>query len=205
MRGCGDPAPHGSATAQAILDRGGDYCLALKANQPALDEDVRLWLDDPATTVDDVHQTVDGDHGRIETRRAVVAHDVAWLAERHGFPQSPWGLAAVGKVTATREIDGKSTTASRTYVLSKPFDAARLAQVVRSHWHVENRLHWVLDVVMDEDRSRTRKDHAPENLARMRRFALNLLRANRDQGSTRGKIKRAAWDDAFLLKILTTA
>jgi len=189
------------ATAQAILERGGDYCLALKANQPALCDDVRLWLDDPATVVDDACQTVDGDHGRIETRRARVAHDVAWLVERHGFP----GLAAVAEITATREIDGKTTSATRTYVLSTKLAAARLAEVVRSHWHIENRLHWVLDVVMDEDGSRARKDHGPENLARLRRFALNLLRANPDKGSTRGKIKRAAWDDAFLLKILATA
>ena len=188
------------ATAQMILERGGDYVLALKGNQPALFDDVRLWLDDPATVPDGVHQTVDGDHGRIETRDAVVAHDVAWL-EHHGLP----GLAAVAKVTATREIDGKATTATRTYVLSTKLDAGRLAQVVRSHWHIENRLHWVLDVVMDEDGSRTRKDHGPENLARLRRFALNLLRANQDKGSTRGKIKRAAWDDAFLLKILANA
>jgi predicted transposase YbfD/YdcC len=189
------------ATAQTILDRGGDYCLALKGNQPALFEDVRLWLDDPATTVDDVHETVDGDHGRIETRRALVVHDIAWLTEAHAFP----GLAAVAKVTATREIKGKSSTASRYYVLSKPLTAARLAEVVRTHWQIENCLHWVLDVVMDEDQSRSRKDHAPENLARLRRFALNLLRANQDKGSTRGKIKRAAWDDTFLLKILTDA
>ena len=189
------------ATAQTILDRGGDYCLALKGNQPALSEDVRLWLDDPATPVDDACQTVDGDHGRIETRRAMVAHDVAWLAERHDFP----GLAAVAKVTATREIDGKSTTATRHYLLSKPLAAARVAQIVRAHWQIENQLHWVLDVVMDEDGSRARKDYAPENLARLRRFALNLLRANPDQGSTRGKIKRAGWDDAFLLHILSAA
>jgi predicted transposase YbfD/YdcC len=189
------------ATAQAILDRGGDYVLALKGNQPALFDDVRLWLDDPETVPDDRAETVDGDHGRIETRRTLVAGDVAWLTEAHGFP----GLAAVAKVTATREIKGKSTTASRYYLLSKPLDAARLGQIVRTHWQIENCLHWVLDVVMDEDGSRSRKDHAPENLARMRRFALNLLRANQDKGSTRGKIKRAAWDDTFLLKILTDA
>jgi predicted transposase YbfD/YdcC len=187
------------ATAQAILDRGGDYCLALKRNQLALFDDVRLWLDDPATTVGILHQTTDGDHGRIETRRARIVHDVAWLAERHAFP----GLAAVAEVTATREVDGKSTTATRTYLLSTAIDAARLAQVVRSHWHIENRLHWVLDVVMDEDHSRARKDHGPENLARLRRFALNLLCANPDKGSTRGKIKRAAWDDTFLLMVLS--
>jgi predicted transposase YbfD/YdcC len=76
---------------------------------------------------------------------------------------------------------------------------------VRAHWQIENRLHWVLDVVLDEDLARARQDHAPENLARLRRFALNLLRANQHQGSTRGKIKRAGWDDAFLLKLLATA
>jgi hypothetical protein len=101
--------PCQNATARAILERGGAYVLALKGNQPALYEDVRLWLDDPATVADDACQTVDGDHGRIETRHATVAHDVAWLAERHDFP----GLAAVAKVTATREIDGRSTTARR--------------------------------------------------------------------------------------------
>ncbi len=155
----------------------------------------------PATAVDDVHQTVDGDHGRIETRRAMVAHDVAWLAERHDFP----GLAAVAKVSATREIDGKATTASRYYLLSTKLGAARRAETVRAHWQIENQLHWVLDVVMDEDGSRARKDYAPENLARLRRSALNLLRANPDQGSTRGKIKRAGWDEAFLLHILAAA
>lgn len=189
------------ATAQAILDRGGDYVLALKGNQPGLYEDVRLWLDDPATTADDDAETVDGDHGRIETRHARVVQAAAWLTEAHDFP----GLKAVAKVTAVREINGEATTARRYYLLSTPLSAARLAEVVRTHWHIENRLHWVLDVVMDEDCSRARKDHAPENLARLRRFALNLLRANHDQGSTRGKIKRAGWDDAFLLNILNPA
>jgi predicted transposase YbfD/YdcC len=187
-------------TAQAILARGGDYVLALKANQPALYEDVPLLLDDPQAPPDDLATTTDGDHGRIETRRAAIVHEVAWLAETHQFP----GLKAVGKVTATREQDGKTTTATRYYLLSRPLPAARFLAVVRAHWHIENRLHWVLDVVLDEDRARARKDHAPENLARLRRFALNVLRAYRDQGSTRGKIKRAGWDDVFLLKLLAT-
>ena len=165
-------------TAQAILERNGDYVLALKANQPALLDDVRLLLDDPEAPPD----------------------DVAWLAETHAFP----GLNAVGKVTAAREQDGRTTLTTRYYLLSRPLPAVRFAEIVRAHWHIENRLHWVLDVVLDEDRARARKDHAPENLARLRRFALNVLRANRDQGSTRGKIKRAAWDDAFLLKLLAT-
>lgn len=189
------------ATARTILDRGGDYVLALKGNQPTLLEDVRTLLDDPAVSPDDVAATTDGDHGRIEIREAEVVHDVAWLVEAHGWP----GLAAVGKVTATREIDGRATTTSRYYLLSKALSAAHFAGIVRTHWQIENRLHWVLDTAMDEDQSRSRKDHAPENLARLRRFALNLLRANADRGSTHGKIKRAAWDDAFLLKILHTA
>ena len=189
------------ATAEAILERGGDYVLAVKGNQKTLFEDIRLLLDDPEAASDDVAQTVDGDHGRIETRRAAIVHDVAWLAERHGFA----GLQAVGKIEATREIDGKATTANRYYVLSTPLSAARVLDVARAHWHVENRLHWVLDVVMDEDQARARKDNGPENLARLRRFALNILRANQDKGSTRGKIKRAAWDDTFLLQLLAAA
>jgi predicted transposase YbfD/YdcC len=188
-------------TAQAILDRGGDYALALKANQPALYEDVRLLLDDPQAPPDDLASTTDGDHGRIETRRAEVVHDVAWLAGTHAFP----GLKAIAKLTAAREQDGKTTTATRYYLLSRPLSAARFLAVVRAHWQIENCLHWVLDVVLDEDLARARKDHAPENLARLRRFALNVLRANKDNGSTRGKIKRAAWDDAFLLNLLASA
>lgn len=189
------------ATAQAILDRGGDYVLALKANRPALFADVRLLLDDPAAAADEVAITTDGDHGRIETRRAAIVHDVVWLAETHGFP----GLKAIGKVTATRAQGGRATTASRYYLLSRRLTAARFLEVVRSHWQIENCLHWVLDVVLDEDQARARKDHAPENLARLRRFALNVLRANRIRGSTRGKIKRAGWDDAFLLNLLASA
>jgi predicted transposase YbfD/YdcC len=188
-------------TAQTIVAQGGDYVLALKTNQPALYEDVRLLLDDPQAPPDDRATTTDGDHGRIETRRAVVVHDVAWLAEAHAFP----GLSAVGKVTATREQDGQTTTATRYYLLSRPLAAAHFLAVVRAHWQIENCLHWVLDVVLDEDLARARKDHAPENLARLRRFALNVLRLNHAHGSIRGKIKRAGWDDNFLLSLLATA
>ena len=189
------------ATAQAILDRGGDYVLALKANQPTLLDDARLLLDDPAAPKDDIAETVDGDHGRSRHAWRRSSTTSRWLAEAHGWP----GLQAVGKITAIREIDGQATTATRYYLLSRPLGAARFAEIARMHWQIENRLHWVLDVVMDEDQSRSRKDHGPENLARLRRFALNLLRANPDKGSTRGKIKRAAWDDNFLLDLLQAA
>jgi len=189
------------ATAQAILDRGGDYVLALKANQPELLDEVRLLLDDPAAPPDDVAQTVDGDHGRIETRRAEVLGDIDFLRRGHDWP----GLAAIAKITATREIDGKATTATRYYLLSRSLAAARLAEVVRNHWTIENTLHWVLDVILDEDHARNRKDNGPENLGLLRRLALNLLRANPDKGSIRGKIKRAGWNDAFLFRLLANA
>jgi predicted transposase YbfD/YdcC len=188
-------------TARAIPARGGDYVIALKGNRPELLEEVRLLLDDPEAPADDVATTTDGDHGRIEVRRAELHHDVAWLAEGLAFP----GLKAVGKVTVAFERDGRAAAATRYYLLSRPLSAARFLEVVRARWQIENCLHWVLHVVLDEDRARARKDHGPENLARLRRFALNILRANRDNGSTRGKIKRAGWDDAFLLNLLATA
>lgn len=189
------------ATAQAIVERGGDYVLVLKANQPALLDDVRLYLEDPQAPPDDRRQTVEGDHGRIETRVCEVLHDVAFLDELHGWP----GLKAIGRITATREIAGKTARQTRYFLLSRPLSAARLAEVARVHWTIENQLHWPLDVHLDEDGNRTRKDHGPENLALMRRFALNLLRANRDKLSVRRKIKQAGWNDAFLLKLLAQA
>lgn len=196
-----DAMPCQKDTARAIVAQGGDSVLALKANQPALHDDVRLLLDDPQAPPDDAAVTVDGDHGRIETRRAAVVHDVAWLADSHGFP----GLAAIGKVSATREQDGRTSSATRYDLLSRPLPAARFLAVARAHWQIENRLHWVLDVIFDEDLARARKDHAAENLARLRRFALNVLHTHPDPGSIRGKIKRAGWDDSFLLNLLATA
>jgi predicted transposase YbfD/YdcC len=185
-------------TAQAILARGGDYVLALKANQPALHEDVRLLLDDPDAPPDDLATTTDGDHGRIETRCAAVLYDVAWLAESHAF----CGLSAVGKVTAAREQDGRTTTATRYYLLSRPLSAARFLAVVRAHWQIENRLHWVLDVVLDEDLARARK------CARTPRPPVPLRpqrAACQPRAGLGGKIKRAGWDYNFVLGLLATA
>lgn len=185
----------------AVHSRGGDYVLVLKANQPTLLDDVRLYLEDPRAPPDDRGQTVEGDHGRIETRVCEVLHDVAFLDELHGWP----GLKAIGRITATRESAGKTARQTRYFLLSRPLSAARLAEVARVHWTIENQLHWPLDVHLDEDGSRSRKDHGPENLALLRRFAPNLLRANRDKLSVRRKIKQAGWNDAFLLKLLAQA
>jgi predicted transposase YbfD/YdcC len=187
-------------TAQAVLDQEASYVLALKGNQGTLYEDVRTLLDDPGLLVQDRAQTVDADHGRIEIREAHLVTDLAWLQEQHDWP----GLACIGKITATREnkATGAVQTQDRYYLLSRIMPAQEFLELVRAHWTIENSLHWVLDVVLREDHARARKDHAPANLAILRRMALNTIQANQDKGSNRLKFKRAGWDDHFLRKLI---
>ena len=183
---------------QQVLDQGADYVLALKGNQESLNEDVRLFLDDPDTPVAQATQTGKG-HGRIEIRTASVSDDVAWLQETHQWP----GLAAVGKITASRQVGDRTSVESRYYLLSQAFPPERFNAIAREHWGIENRLHWTLDVVFNEDQSRNRKDHCAENLALMRKLALNLARLEPSKGSMRGKLKRAGWDNDYLVIILS--
>lgn len=180
--------------ARTIVDKGGDYALALKGNQGTLHDDVRRFLDDPACGAKQSEPTVDGDHGRIETRTATVSTDIGWLQETHHWP----GLAAIGKVVRSREIAGKTSTETAHYLLSLDMSAERLNEVVRSHWGVENRLHWRLDVVMNEDQARNRLGHGPQNLAVLRHMAINIMQKDPAKGSLRGKFKRAAWSDTYL-------
>jgi predicted transposase YbfD/YdcC len=178
------------ATARQIVDQGGDYALALKGNQGTLHDDVVRFLDDPATQAATAKPAVDAGHGRIKTRTATVSTDIGWLQERHACP----GLAAIGKVHRTRE--------TAYYLLSTALLPDRLNEVARSHWGIENQLHWRLDVIMNEDQDRTRLGHGPENLAVLRHMALNVIQAEPSKGSLRGKLKRAGWDDAYLTKLL---
>lgn len=186
--------------AQQIVDQGGDYALALKGNQGTLHADVSLFLDDPnlETAATTTHTTVDGDHGRIETRTATVSTDIAWLQDDHQWP----GLAAIGKIVRTRELKTKTTTETAYYLLSAPLSAKRFGDVVRSHWGVENRLHWRLDVIMSEDQMRNRLGHGPHNLAILRHMAINLMQKDATKNSLRGKFKLAGWNDAYLAKLL---
>jgi predicted transposase YbfD/YdcC len=184
--------------AQQVVDQGGDYVLALKGNQGTLHDDVTTYLDDPAAKVTAAAPTVDADHGRIETRTATVSTDIAWLRNDHQWP----GLAAIGKVVRVRETPARTTTETAYYLLSTPLSAERLNEVVRSHWGVENRLHWRLDVVMNEDQDRNRLGNGPENLAVLRHMAMNVMQNDATKGSLRGKIKRAGWDDAYLARLL---
>ena len=184
--------------ARQVVEQGGDYALALKGNQGTLHDDVKLFLDDPATPVARAAQVGKG-HGRIESRVAAVSSDIAWLQERHGWP----GLQAVGKVTATRWQDGVASEETRYCLLSRAWPPERFNSIVRGHWGIENRLHWVLDVTCNEDQARNRKGHGAENLALLRKLALNLARLEPSKGSMRGKLKRAGWDDNFLVNILS--
>lgn len=185
------------AMAEAILDRGADYVLALKENQSA------LWADachriDTARHREEAGQEQPVSHGRYERRQAVVV-GAADLAHAHGFPD----IRAAARVTSHRRVGGKDTeVAVRHFLLSRSLSAKRLLTVVREHWGIENQLHWVLDVVFNEDRARNRKDHGPENLSILRKLALNLLRCHPEKASIRRKVKRAGWDDAFLLSII---
>jgi predicted transposase YbfD/YdcC len=138
-------------------------------------------------------------HDRVEMRRAIVV-PAPGLAEAHGFP----GAEAIGRVEGYRRLNGREEPAIvRHFILSRMVTGEEMIDIARTHWTIENQLHWVLDVAFDEDRARSRKDNAPQNLALMRKLALNLLRSNPDKGSIRGKIKRAAWDDAFLNTLLS--
>ena len=186
------------AIAQQIVEQGGDYVLALKGNQGSLHDDVSRFLDDPESEVSTCEPTVDGDHGRIETRTATVAAEIDWLQEDHHWP----GLAAIGKVVRTRETTGKTTSETAYYLLSSELSAERLNEVARSHWGVENRLHWRLDVVMNEDQDRTRLGNGPQNLAVLRHMALNVMQKDTSKGSLRGKFRRAAWNDGYLARLL---
>jgi predicted transposase YbfD/YdcC len=186
------------AIASQIVEQGGHYALALKANQATLHADVCLYLDDPARETGEIHTTVDADNGRIETRSATVTTNIGWLQHSHKWP----GLACIGKVTRTRETTKQTTVETAYYLLSTAMTAERFNTVVRSHWGIENRLHWRLDVIMNEDQDRNRMDNSPYNLAILRHMALNVMRKEGSKGSLRGKFKRAGWNDDYLRQLL---
>lgn len=191
-----------------IVENGGNYVLAVKENQPALYGCLKRNLDEMilenfAGVRHDFVQSVDGDHGRIETRRVWVSDQVDdWLNEAQ---RSRWpGLRSVAVVESGREIPSKSDSIERRYFISSlSADARIMADAIRGHWSVENKLHWVLDVSFAEDQARQRKDHSAENFSRLRRIALNLLQRDKTKKrGIKGKRLNAAWDHNYLLKLL---
>ncbi len=187
------------AFAQTVLDRGGHYVLALKKNQSKLFAEVERRFAHKGER-DRAEQRGPATHDRTEKRRASVMR-ADGLAERRDFP----GVMAIGRITSWRHCKGRPADKPfvRYFLLSTYISAKKLLEIVRSHWAVENQMHWILDVVFAEDANRARKDNGPENLAILRRLALNLLRAHPEQISMRRKMNAAAWDDTFLTSLLT--
>jgi predicted transposase YbfD/YdcC len=193
-----DAAHCSHKTAEAITRRGGDYVLALKGNQGALHADATALAATIETPPQALARTEEKAHGRSETRiaRVIGAHS---LGKKHRFP----GLVAIGEVTRERTIGGKTSRHTWLYVLSRPLSAVRLLEVVRGHWDIENGLHWRLDVIFGEDAGRTRKDHGPENLALLRRYAVNAFNTDKTKDTMRGKMMRAGWNDSYLFSLMT--
>lgn len=192
-----------SAVTEKIIERKADYVLALKGNQSALHEDVSLFFKrKPPKIKRYSYKETSSGHGREEIRKCVVADNIDWLRTRH--PQ--WcNLNSIIEIESTREIKGEVTTEKRYYISSLSADPEKILNTVRSHWAIENKLHWVLDVCFGDDQSRIRKGNAPRNIAIIKKTALNLLqiiKATRPRISLKRMIKLAGWDNDFLNEVL---
>ena len=200
--------------AREVNDRGGKYVLAVKENQPALYAKVKALLDEAVLAgfegMRHGHsEHTDGGHGRVETRRVWVTDEVNWLGE--GLLGQWAGLSAgsVAVVESVRQdlgdLSGKVTTERRYFISSLPgTNADQMAEAVRGHWAVENKLHWQLDVSFREDERRIRKGYGAENYSRLCRLALNLLKRDKTvKIGVHGKRLKAGWDEHYLLRLLT--
>ena len=190
--------------AEQIQAQQADYVLALKANQGGLYEEVQGYFKDGARRAFagmpvSQAETLDLGHGRKEIRRVWASSDVSWLGEATRWP----GLKSIVEVESERHATGAPTLERRYFISSLEADAVPLLDVIRSHWMIENGVHWVLDVVFGEDASRIRREHGAENFGSLRRLALNLLRQHPSKKhSLRMKRKRAGWDNAFLAEVI---
>jgi predicted transposase YbfD/YdcC len=201
--------------AKEIIEADADYVLALKGNQETVHEEVKSFLDAtleerqaprpvgaklcPAAAGLASWETVEKDHGRLEIRRYYQSQHLGWFAD-----VAKWeGLKSVGMVESVREVGAKTTVERRYYLSSLALNIETFARAVRSHWGVENKVHWVMDVCFREDQSRARAGYAAENLATLRRLALNMLKRERTKKrGIHGKQLNASWDHAYLLRLL---
>jgi predicted transposase YbfD/YdcC len=187
----------GRAFAKTILERGGNYVLTIKGSQAKLLIDLERRFAKRGER-DTAVQVERASHDRRERRQATIMRD-SQLAQLHDFP----GIAAIGRITSWRRRKGQKADKPfvRYFLLSTYLPPKRFLAIARSHWSIENQMHWLLDVVFAEDANRARMDDAPENLAILRRIALNMLRAHPKPISMRRKMNAAAWDDAFFLSL----
>ncbi len=187
-----------------VVDKKADYIIALKGNQGSLHDDVRLFFegavkDDFNGISFDFHETVDGDHGRIETRKYYIVSDIDWLQGKENWKN----LKTIGMVISERDIGDQVSIESRYYICSIHEDANLFAKAVREHWGIENKVHWVLDIAFREDESRMRKGHSAANFSVVRHIALNMLRHEETvKTGINNKRLNAGWDNEYLLKVL---
>jgi predicted transposase YbfD/YdcC len=184
--------------ARTIIEKDADYILHLKENQKTLHDNVSLFFKDPGKPLD-TFQTIDGDHGRIETRRYSTTDDIDWLQGNHEWPD----LKTIVQVVREREVEGTASKETAYFISSLENHPPAIAKAIREHWGIENSLHWCLDISFREDHCRVRKDHAPENFGILRHMAINLLKREKSlKGGLQTKRLKAAWDHKYLLKIL---
>ena len=188
--------------AKQIVEKEGDYVFSLKGNQGTLHDDVRALFrsfPDLRNLGVEEYKTVDGDHGRIEERTYRVINTPRLFTKKHDWV----GLSTLVEVSSKREIKGDIQTEKRYYISSLPKDAKKLGKVIRSHWAVENTLHWVMDLSFHDDESRIRKGFAPENMAVIKHAALNLLQKNKGKRDSIKQLRKiAGWDNERLYQIL---
>jgi predicted transposase YbfD/YdcC len=192
------------AIADKILEHEADYLLPLKGNQPTLEADVEDYFRTAPDSELIVKETLEKGHGRIEKRVYTASSVVDFLVSDRRYPGEPrfQGIKTIMKVLNQTEYADRCTFDTRYYICSAPLDIERLAAAARGHWGVES-THWLLDVAFNEDLSRYRARHGAKNMATLRRFALNLVRANKRKGSVKTRRKRAAWDPSYLLELLS--
>ena len=194
-----------AAIATAIQNAGADYLLAVKANQPTLRAEVEACFAAARPGTVTTHIEHDKGHGRIEQRTTSLVREVDWLSGDRRFPgelRLP-SVACIIRVAAHIERGGTVHTETRYYVSSADLSAEQAGHAVRSHWAIENSLHWVLDVTFGDDQSRLRKGFGAKNMAVVRHFALNLVRAAKDKHSIRLRRKLATWTPAYLETLLS--
>lgn len=195
------------AIADKIVAFEADYVLALKGNQGEFHDDIKLFLEtNLASKLEKMSHTVskisNNSHGRIEQRNVWLTNDVQWLIERHPRWKSIKGIAIVD---STREVQGKISHEQRLYITShENKNADFIANAIRSHWFVENKLHWQLDVSFNEDQNRLRSGYAAENFSMMNKISLNLLKNEKSvKVGVKTKRLKAGWDEAYMMKVLT--